>query len=352
MKKFKRVSTWIIVSLVLQSAVLLYLDKVYFITETAFKTKEIETPTAVPQKEEAQIKIPDTAKNISISYDGKFLAYYEDDSIQVVDTVNGRKNQVSFDKDEKASFYKWLPDRNTMIIAEKKIAIKGDMLAFSNYDVQKDEKKDIAVDNKGKINFIALPDKQSEVQDIQLSTLTNMIYIKIGHKGNMNSVYSMNAMWKIEKLKLNGNFIGSILTFPREASLAYEDTTYNRLYVTGVSKAITIKGILKPELIAADSENRLYAGELNGNKVKKIYYGLVKESTDKWKSVELSTEVHKKDIYVSSEGSIYVNNNLKGAVTNIITGKETMYTGRFLQMYNEGLVSISNGKLIKLKLDK
>jgi hypothetical protein len=352
MKRYKRVTTWIIAALLLQSAVLLYLDKFYFVNEIAFKTKEIEVPTAAPQKEKDQIEIPDSAKLVSISYDGKFLAYYDRNILQVVNTVSGTKNQVSFDKDEQVSFYKWLPNTNTMIIAEKKITTKGDTLEFSNYDVQKDEKKDISVDSKGKTNFITLPDKASEVQGIQLSTLTNMIYIKIGHNGNKNSVYSMNAMLKIEKLKLNGYFTGSIVTFPYEARLAYEDTTNNKLYVTGASKAITIKDALKPVLIASDGENRLYVGEVKVDKVKKIFFGLVKEPTDKWKSVELSTAVDKKDIYVSSEGSIYVNNNLQGVVTEITTGKQTTYTGRFLQMYSEGLISVSNGKLVKVKLEK
>ncbi len=124
MKKFKRVAAWILVSLVLQSAVLLYLDKFYFVTESNFKTKKIETPTAKPQKSDVQIKIPDSAKQVSISYDGKFAAYYEGDVLEVVNTVTGNKNQVSFDKDEKVSFYKWLPDINSMIIAEK-IYYKG-----------------------------------------------------------------------------------------------------------------------------------------------------------------------------------------------------------------------------------
>jgi hypothetical protein len=105
-------------------------------------------------------------------------------------------------------------------------------------------------------------------------------------------------------------------------------------------------------LIAADEEDKLYIGSLEGEKVKKIYYGLVKESTDKWKSVDLNIPAEKKDIYVSPEGNIYVNNNLKGVVTDITTQKETVYKGKFLQMYNGGIASISEGKLVKVNLIK
>jgi hypothetical protein len=352
MKKFKRITIWMLLSLVLQSAGLLYLDKFYFVTETNFKTKKIETPTAKPQKEEVQIKVPNSAKHVSISYDGKFIAYYEDDTLEVVNTLTGTKNQVSFDKDEKVSYYKWLPDINTMIIAEKKTTAKGDTLTFSNYDVQKNKKKDISVDSKGKTNFITLPDKQSEVEDIELSPLTNMIYIKINHNGNKNSVYSMNVMSRIEKLKLNSYLTGSILTFPHEARMAYEDVSNSKIYATGISKPISIKEIKKPILIASDEEDRLYIGNQEGDKVSKIFYGLVKDPTEKWKSIELNTPVDKKDIFISSEGNIYVNNNLKGTVTNLTTVKETSYKGKFLQMYNGGIAAISDGKLIKINLEK
>lgn len=352
MKRFKRVSVWILLSLVLQSAVLLYLDKFYFVTETNFKAKKIETPTAKPKKEDIQVSVPARATHVSTSYDGKYLAYYDGDTLIVINTLTGSKNQVSFDKDEKVSFYKWLPDINTMIIAEKKSSLKEDTLTFSNYDVQKNKKKDISVDNKGKTNFIVLPDKQSDVEDIELSTLTNMIYVKIGHKGNRNSIYSINVMAQIEKPKLNSYFVGDILTFPHEARLAYEDMTYNKVYVTGVNKEISIKNVTKPALLAADDDNKLYIGQLEGDKVNKIYYGAIKDSTDKWKSVELSTAVSPRDIYVSPEGSIYANNNLKGVVANLTTGKDTQYTGQFLQMYNGGIASISGGKLVKISLNK
>ena len=47
MKTFRRVSIWIIVSLVLQSAILLYLDKVYFVTETDFSFPSGHVTTAM-----------------------------------------------------------------------------------------------------------------------------------------------------------------------------------------------------------------------------------------------------------------------------------------------------------------
>jgi hypothetical protein len=353
MKIVKRIASWVLLSLVLQSAVLLYLDKNYFVTQTNFQTKKIETPTAKQQKEEIIVKVPEEAKHVNVSYDGKFLAYYDKEILKVTNTVTGLTNDVAFEKEEKVSFYKWLPDTNLMIIAQKKIVGKDEVLTFSNYDAPKNKKKEISTDNRGKSISITLPDTQSEVENIELSPLTNMIYVKIGHKGNRNSIYSMNVMAQIEKLRLNTFFAGNILTFPHEARMAYEDNTYNRIYVTGVNKPIAINGVTKPTLLATDDENRLYIGQLNSSgKVDKIYYGMIKDTTDKWKTIDIKSAVDKRDLYISADGSVYINNNLKGIVTNIITGKETTYTGQFLKMFNGGIAAVSDGKLIKIPLGK
>lgn len=353
MKNVKRITSWIVLSLVIQSVVLLYLDRQYFTNETNFKVKKIETPTAKQPKEEVVVKIPDNAKHVSVSYDGKFLAYYDNSILKVTNTLTGVTNDVAFEKEEKVSFYKWLPDTNLMIIAQKKVTQKEQVITFSNYDAPKNKKREISNDNRGRNISITLPDTQSEVEDIELSPLTNMIYVKINHKGNRNTIYSMNVMAQVDKLKLNTYFAGSILTFPHEARMAYEDKTYNRIYVTGVNKPISINGVTKPSLIATDDENRLYIGQLNNsNKIDKIYYGMVKEATDKWKTIELKAPIEEKDLYISASGGIYINNNLKGIVTDMLTGKEIEYTGKFLMMFNGGIASVSEGKLVKIPLEK
>lgn len=40
-------------------------------------------------------------------------------------------------------------------------------------------------------------------------------------------------------------------------------------------------------------------------------------------------------------------NNLKGIVKEVATGKETSYSGKFIQVYSSGVASIKDGKLVK-----
>ncbi|ERI89396.1 hypothetical protein HMPREF1982_04667 [Clostridiales bacterium oral taxon 876 str. F0540] len=355
MKKFKKVGVWIILSIFLQAGVLFYLDRFYFVTESNVDIKKVEEPAKpAVAKKEIDISIPETAKNINISSDGKYVAYYEDGTLHVVNTITGDKKKVEFDEGKKFSYYMWLPDVNNMLIAEKKSTSKQSSIVFSNYDAEKDKKKDIANDNKGNATFINLPDKQSDVDDIEMSRLTGVIYIKISNKNVKNSrssFYEMNRMAQISSLKVNSNSVGSINTFSHQARLAYEDLTYHKVYATGVNKPIVIKGVTNTCLIGTDDEDKLYIGAVENNKVKKIYYGLVKDSMDTWRSIELKNAADKKDIFVSTSGDIYVNDNLKGSITNIMSNKEVTYKGKLIEMYENGAISLIDGKLYKVSFD-
>jgi hypothetical protein len=81
-----------------------------------------------------------------------------------------------------------------------------------------------------------------------------------------------------------------------------------------------------------------------------VYYGTIEKSTSEWKSIELHESIDKDDIYISKKGQILLNDNLKGIVKNASSGKETAYRGKFLQIYDDGVASISEGKLQKTDL--
>lgn len=346
MKNFKKIVVWVIISLILQSSVLLYLDKYYFVTETNFQAKKVETPKK-PTIKNVQINVPDTATQMSVSYDGKYLAYYEADTLKVVNTLTGEKKVVGFDKDIKLSFYKWQSDVDNLLIAEKKTTTKGDSIKLSRYEPQKDKKFDVNNDNKGNPIPILLPDKKSEVQDLEFSALTNMIYAKIGHSGSRNSIYAIDVMARMNKLKINSYFTGNIVSFRTDSRMVYEDLTYHKIYVTGLGGAITIKGVTSPALLATDEDDNLYIGQRDGDKITKIYYGQVTDSTSKWNSIDLKNPVKAKDIFISGSGKIYINDNLKGLVLNVTDNKEINYKGQFLQIYNGGMFSLSEGILTK-----
>ncbi|MPM72616.1 hypothetical protein SDC9_119592 [bioreactor metagenome] len=184
-----------------------------------------------------------------------------------------------------------------------------------------------------------------------------MIYVKATLEGGRSNIQSINIMKRINKVSTQSYFIGDIRIIPNDDRIAYEDFTKNKVYVTGKSKAINIDGVDKLSLIDVDDNDNIYVGELEGDylkgasKFKSIYYGTTSEDSNNWKKISLNEVVNKKDIYISRDGKVYINDNLKGIVTEVSSNKQTPYKGIFVQMYDDGIASISDDKLITVKLN-
>lgn len=337
MKVLKRIVAWSMVSILLQCSVLFYLNKYYLSTETSFEAKKVvEKPT---NKKDAIVNVPDDAKHINISYDAKYLAFYDKDVLEVINTKTGDVKKVGFDKDVKVSFYKWIPDRNRMLIAEKITTKSTSGFKLSYYDVDKDVKEHI--------KDLTWADSKSEVQDIQVSTLTNVIYVKVAHSGQRSNIYWIDIMKQMKKVDTKSYIIGTIVSIPHEDKLVYEDLTYHTISVTNMSKPITIKDVKTTCLLGVDGEDNIYIGELEGENIKRVYSGDLKQNTSTWHVTEISGTYGKSDIFVTFEGKMYLNDGLKGIIHDMKTGKDTPYSGKIVQIYTEGIASISDGKLVK-----
>lgn len=337
MKVFKRILVWVALSLALQFGGLIYANNYLFSTQTKVKIQKVEKTNK--NVKDAVVSVPSNAKNVQVSFDAKYLAYYDSDSLKIVNTKTGETKNVDFNDGVKVSYYKWLPDRNRMLIGEKHTGSNGNSFKLSYYDVDKDV--------KDQVKDLTWADKKSEVVDIQASPLTNMIYVKVSLGGKRSSIYSLNIMKEMKKVETNAYVIGETDLLSHKDKFLYEDLTHHRVYVTGSSKQISIPGVKDTCLIGVDQEDNVYIGELSNNEVTKVYYGSLSEDTSTWKSENLSTASNQSDIYISPNGKIHVNDNLRGVITELGSGKETNYNGNFLQMYTDGVTSISDGKLQK-----
>jgi hypothetical protein len=355
MKALKRIIVWVILSIVMQIAVLYYVDKYLFASEgvnSTISTKKVEREKE--KKKDVNIFVPEEAKQIALSYDGSYLSYYKDDELKLVDAYTGEESTIELEDKLSVSFYKWAPDRNIILIAAKKEYNNSAKYLFYSYDAERKLKEKLETKEQDETAFVTT--KSSSIEDLQLSPLTNMIYVKATLDGGRSNIQSINIMKRISKVNTQSYFIGDIRIIPNDDRIAYEDFTKNRVYVTGKSKAISIEDADKLSLIGVDDNDNIYVGELESDsssgtlKVKNIYYGTTNEDSDDWKKVSLNEVVNKKDIYVSRDGKIYINDNLKGIVKELSSNKETVYKGIFIQMYDGGVASISDGKLITIEL--
>lgn len=340
MKIVKRIGVWVIVSIAIQCLGLFYVNSYVLSEQTTYESKKVVVQNS--KKPEVNVNIPDDSTDINISFDGKYVAYYEGDALKVVNANTGEARNVEFGDGVKVSFYKWLPDRNRMLIAEKITQKNGSGFTLSYYDVDKNAKVDI--------KKLSWADSKSEVEDIQLSTLTNVIYVKVAHSGMRSSIYKINIMNQMENVDTRSYLVGTIRSIQHSDKLAYEDLTYHRIDITGVNKPITIKGVDDPSLIAVDGDDNIYVGQVANDKVVKIYSGSWKDDPSTWKVTELNSPMNEDDIFVSQDDKIYLNDALRGIITDLSTGKQTIYQGRIINIYSDGIASVYDGKLIKTSL--
>lgn len=336
MKWMKRIIIWIAVSLSLQCLALFYVDHYFLATDSKVVTKKVIEDVNAKSKN-IDIFVPENAKNVLVSYDAKYLCYYENEVLKIVNCEDGKVKNIEVDEGTKISFYEWLPDRNRMLLVEKKTNDASSNLVLYSYDVSKGE--------KAKIKDLAWSDKKSEVEDIQLSTLTGVTYVKVSSMGQRSSIYRIDRMGTMTKTNTIPNFVSNIALVRHEDKLVYEGLIYNKIYVTGRDTQLSIKGIDKLTLIGTDDDDNVYLADVKDNLVNKVYYGKTSEDTAKWKVFDLQLPSSKDDLFVSSTGKIYQNDALKGIVKEINSGTQTSYQGKLFQLYTKGIVSLINNKI-------
>lgn len=345
MKGIKRIITWTLIPITLILVGLLYIDQFYLNDETSFNAKKIDI-AAKKQPNKINVKVSDTANEIGVSYNGNYVSYYDNEKIQVVDTANNKKKEVKIEDGAKFSSYKWLPDRDIMLIGEKYIDDNGSSyLKFESYNAKKDE-KNVLSDEKNKQLKISLVDDKYEVLDMAMSTATNVTYIKVGKEGAKSRIYRINIMAQMEETKYVDCKLGKITAANKEDRLIYEDVTNNRIRVVGFKNPIATGENATHYLLSSDSEDRVYIGNGENGKVKKIFVTNLKKSKEEWKTISLPQEVNKNNIHITRDGKIYIDNPLEAVITEIGTGKEIKYTGNLVQIYNFGIISKNNGKII------
>lgn len=344
MKGFKKIIMWTLIPITLELIGMLYVDQFYLNDETSFNAKKIDI-TAKKGPNKINVKVSDDVKDIGISYNGNYVSYYEDGMIKVVDTSNNKKKEIKIDDSAKISSYKWLPDRDIMLISEKYTNGNGSSyLKFESYNAKKDEKS-VLSNEKNKELKISLPDSKYEVLDIALSTATNVTYVKVGKEGARSRIYRINVMAQMEETKYLNCKLGKIAAANKEDKLIYEDITNNRIRVAGAKNPIATGENAQHYLLAADSEDKVYIGNGENGKVKKIFIASSKGTKGDLKSLTLPEQVNKNDIYITRNGKIYTDNPSEGVVTEVETGKQTKYTGNLVQIYNFGLISKNNNKI-------
>ncbi|MBU3161725.1 hypothetical protein KPL37_18720 [Clostridium frigoris] len=330
---FKKLRLCIIISLIVQGGGFFYLNNYLLTSSTTVKSQKVGDSTRSNKTSVSTFKVPSNATTINISYDASYISYYLNKELYVVNTKTCKSVNIPSSNGAKISFCKWLPDRNRMLIVET----LNRNLSLSYYDVTQSQ--------KSKVSDILMISSASTVKDIEASPLTNVIYIKVKNGYKYYSIYWVNIMKSRKKVVTNSEYIGNIQVIPHEDKMVYEDLTNSKVYATGPDHALNFGDSTKSCLLAIDNNDQVYIGNINSNnKIDKIHYGKL---GGKWELFLLSTPISKDKLFVTGSGKVYINDKIKCTVTELKTNKETIYKGKFIQAYSDGIASLSDGNLVE-----
>lgn len=325
MKVFKRLIAWAMISLVLQLGALTFLDKVIFRHTSYFNSKKMELNK--DKSKEVNASLPNEAESVEVSFDGKFILYYKDDVPYVIEAKTGQSKEIEGDDDAKILFLTWIPDRNRLASLQK-VRVSGvnkvQLVTYNPKDGSQTEVTNVC-------NYTS----KFKVNNFTVSSITGVYYIDVSTNGSNSSVYRVDINNKLTKFPVSSSSILNMSIVPHQDRLIYQDKESKKFCETNPKKELKFNSNKNLELLGIDRQDVIYVGEVDGKKITSIIYGTLDENTTEWKKVNIDSPIEKKDVFFSDKSEIYINDNLKGCVTNITADKKIDYEGKLIKMSND-----------------
>jgi hypothetical protein len=346
MRKIKRRLMWFTIALILQQFTFLYVDKVYLASDLNIKAEKVEEEdNAADNKSEIDVK--NGVNQVKLSSDARYASYIDGSKLKILDNNDDKEKECETDNGAEVVFYKWLNNEDNMIVIQK-IKDKG-VYYFEpiSFDAKKGEARDLADFDLNKVR-IKLENSKDEVEDVVFSTLTHSLYIEVEKSSGKCDLYYANVMNQLKKVKSEA-VIGSIVVPTTSTNAVMEEGA--NITILNTKGVLTIPNIKSAKILGADVNDNVYFGEVADNKIKKIYYAVLSDSSRKWNELKLTQPVDKKDIIIDYSGKVYINNKSKKSVLELTTNKSMKYKGDFVQSYSKGIISRDNNKFIKNSLE-
>lgn len=328
MKNLKRVIIWALLSLSLQAGGLYLLEEMYFKHSSDFKVEKVEEKPV-----ESNITFPSDVEEIKISYSGKYSSYFKEGRLYTMNTKNGEENEVIIEDSKRILYADWIENVNRLILV---IRDSNDMMQLYTYDIH--SKTEHKVKELGKYYASV------NVDGLAISSKTGVKYIALTWGNNKPVIYRIDINETLSKIQHNARSLGDIVAFQNKDVLVYKDDTRNTFYSysNGKTKKINLNITNKLEILGTDSNDNVYFGEYEGEKIYRIVYGKLDTKDGEWQALSLDESKEKEDIHITQEGNILINDRLKGKVLNKTTGNTISYKGKFVSMNDKIIFSNKN----------
>lgn len=332
----KKLYRWVLFAVMFQVIALSYAEFIYLPNRGTVKATAYQTEDAAVASK--NLKISSDMEDITVSYNGFYVACRQNNKLVISDIRSRKKVKTIDSKGGNFTYFRWLPDRDMLIYSISEPDGEKGKVRISTYDVGPDLERSYP-----KITNLT---DGSEVVDIELSPLTNVVYSVIKTGESRVRVYKFNIMDDLSSIMSTGiNTVFKETMYADNLIYQVEDGKITiRSGKSGGKNYIPVKGKLK--LLSLDADDNIYAGSLDASgNVIAVNYGKSGQDTDAWKKVELDSPLPATNVYITPDGSIYGNSQKDNMVYNLKDGSSIRYSGEFLQILENYVVSRDNGKL-------
>ena len=325
MKRYKKIALCITVSLAAQCGILCYADNILLKESDNFKIETVEVPV---KTFDTNIEVPSEAKDIKVSYGGKYIIYSVNNKVILINTKKSESKEIL--SDTQILDYKWVPKNNTLYIVENydnKIKVK-------TYNADSDIEQDI--------NTVC---DYEEGMTAQAYISHSQQYIVVDNQ-DITNIYRIDIEKEVSKLKNNIYKLSSADVFWDDDIFIYQDSEDKVIYkyTCGNNSEISLSGSSNMTILKT-ADKSIFLGEVNDDKISKIVYSDAPQNTSSWNAIDLNSPKNIEDIYITEENEIIVNDSIEKKVINISNGNSMSYKGEFIAINDRVLCSLEDSKI-------
>lgn len=313
---------------------------------TTTENKKTETSEGGnPLQNSNSNKNESTNKNNSPVNEGNKIGSSEDvENIKLYAGSSDKNSSSNTTIDAQIVYYKWLPNESNMIIVRKIKENGSYYFEPISFDAKKGVSRELADFNLNKLR-IQCQNSDDTVDDVQFSTSTSSLYIKIKKSTGKSNLYYLNIMNELKRVKTNAD-IGNVAVPTTGVNAVIEEGS--KISVINTNGTIKVPGVTNPKILGTDFNDNIYFGKEENGKIHEIYYADLSKDSLSWQKIALKTPIDKDNIIVEySTGSIYCNSESEKVVTELKSNKQLSYKGEVIQSYKNGFVTLDGNTLLK-----
>jgi hypothetical protein len=339
LKLIGRLAKWTAVSIIFQLLILSYLNFIYLP-----KRNKVDVVILEPQEEKIgsrRIVIPRNACQVKVSHNGKYAAYLLNDQLHIIDTKNKKIKKILSSEGKGFSYYRWLQDRNMIIYSPGKSAADSNLIEISTYNVDWDILRNYPV--------IETMRKNNKVTSIELSPLTNMVYIKVETLTSA-SIYKFDIMDNLSYIMRTDKSTVMKKSFFRDILILQDKDSHLYVWDGKEKHILDVPTANKVKLFGVAGENKVFLGELNQlGRIQRLLTGEINSNMNiNWQEIEIESTLDPENIYIFQTEEVFMVDKDKNIVYSLLRNSRYSYKGEFIDLLDKHIV-LRSGKYLILQ---